>query len=128
MCFSIVEGGYSFSDRFRIRPRHLSHRLERLIHEGLFLFFHIGQSDFINTEIKQELTMGWNGVFCFPVSEKVPIYIPWRCARSVSKVQIIMVVGMSASTHGLDVNEGWTASFHCELPSHSSAGMPSGWV
>jgi hypothetical protein len=69
--------------------------------------------------------MRWERVFRLPILQKLSVNIPCRCAAWISKVEIIVVVGMAAPSHGFNVDEGWSTASHSKLSSYRRRGMPS---
>ena len=114
--FSIVDGSHPFCHGMRFGPRHRLKVGLRLGHHAFFFGFHCGQFILANTHAHQQRAVCGQRVLSGPIIKQIPVNITRRGTGRVAEVEIVMVMGMAASSHGFDVNQGWTTAVECKLP------------
>ena len=114
----IVQGCNAFRDRFRFGPRHFKQFISRGFNALKFFCFHRFEQAFFHAHVNQQRTVRWDGVFGLPIGQQIPVNIAGWCTARIAQIEVVMVVSVSATTHGFNVNEGWTAPRHGKFSGH----------
>ena len=64
--------------------------------------------------------MGWDGVFCCPVVQQLSIDVARRRPAWIAEVEVVVMMGVTAAPHRLDVDQRRSPSGHREFASHRS--------
>ena len=124
----IVEARHAFRNGGRLRPRHGIERLEGLLNGGGFLNLHDVKVVFIDAEFKQQRTVRRNRVLGFPIVQQGLVDVALRRSGRGAKVQVVVMVGVPTTAHGLDVDERRPTAFEAKLPRDGHAGVDGRWV
>ena len=69
--------------------------------------------------------MRWERVLSGPVIEQFTVNVACRRAAGVAEVQIVVVMSVAATSHGFNVDEGWSTARHGVLPGNGGGSVPS---
>ena len=122
---SVVEACDALCHGFGFGPVHFIEGDSGVFNRRGFFRLHQFKIGFTHAHVNQKSPMGRQRILGRPVLKQVTVDITCRSSAWISEVQIVMVVGMATSPHGLHVDKGRTATFQSKLSSNGGGSVPS---